>query len=245
MLPLIVFVLIILTSQMLMSTVANEKTDKTLETLLSAPVSRGSVIGAKMLAAGLIALINAAVYMFGFKIFVGDATSKITDSAGEYVKSNLSVDEALKQLGMELTGMDYFLVGLQLFFTIMICLSLSIILGSLVNDTKSSQTVIMPLMMMAMIPYFISMFADVNSLPTVVKMLVYAIPFTHTFSAMSNLMFGHTTIFFAGLAYQIVFFAVCLFLALRLFNSDKILTISLNFGQKSRYKKKSSTSAEE
>ena len=38
---------------------------------------------------------------------------------------------------------------------------------------------------------------------------------------------------------------VCLFLALRLFNSDKILTISLNFGQKSKYKKKHSTSAEE
>ena len=236
MLPLIVFVLIILTSQMLMSTVANEKTDKTLETLLSAPVSRGSVIGAKMLAAGLIALINAAVYMFGFKIFVGDATSKITDSAGEYVKSNLSVDEALKQLGMELTGMDYFLVGLQLFFTIMICLSVSLILGALVNDTKNTQSMIMPIMMLAVIPYMISMVADVNSLPTVFKYIVYAIPFTHTFSAIPNIMFGNRTLFFLGLGYQIIVFAICMFFALRLFMSDKIFTISLNFGQKTKYK---------
>jgi ABC-2 type transport system permease protein len=245
MLPLIVFVLIILTSQMLMSTVANEKTDKTLETLLSAPVSRGSVIGAKMLAAGLIALINAAVYMFGFKIFVGDATSKITDSAGEYVKSNLSVDEALKQLGMELTGMDYFLVGLQLFFTIMICLSVSLILGALVNDTKNTQSMIMPIMMLAVIPYMISMVADVNSLPTVFKYIVYAIPFTHTFSAIPNIMFGNRTLFFLGLGYQIIVFAICMFFALRLFMSDKIFTISLNFGQKTKYKMKKRKASKE
>ena len=247
-LPIIVFVLIMLTSQTLISAISNEKIDKTLETLLSAPVSRLSIISSKMLAAAIIALLNAAVFMIGFSTTISGATDKVTEQVaaeGNVISQYMTVESAMAKLGLTLSISDYILVGLQLFFTIMICLSLSIILGSLVNDTKSSQTVIMPLMMMAMIPYFISMFADVNSLPTVVKMLVYAIPFTHTFSAMSNLMFGHTTIFFAGLAYQIVFFAVCLFLALRLFKSDKILTISLNFGQKSRYKKKSSTSAEE
>ena len=35
---------------------------------------------------------------------------------------------------------DYLLVGMQFFFTIMICLSISIILGSLANDAKASQT---------------------------------------------------------------------------------------------------------
>lgn len=236
MLPLIVFMLIMLTSQMLMSAVANEKTDKTLETLLSAPVSRGAVIGAKMLAAGLIALINAAVYMLGFKLFVGDATSKISDSAGELIKSNISVDEALHQLGMDLSGMDYLLIGLQLFFTIMICLSVSLILGALVNDTKSTQSMIMPIMMLAVIPYMISMVADVNSLPPVFKYLVYAIPFTHTFSAIPNLMFGNKSLFFIGLGYQIAVFAICMFFALRLFMSDKIFTMSHNFGQKTKYK---------
>jgi ABC-2 type transport system permease protein len=237
-LPIIVFVLIILTSQMLMSAVANEKTDKTLETLLSAPVSRGAVIGAKMLAAGLIALINAAIYMIGFKLFVGNATDKISDSAESLLKSNLSADEAIHQLGMNLSGIDYFLVGLQLFFTIMICLSVSLILGALVNDTKNTQNMIMPIMMLAIVPYMISMIADVNSLPTVFRYIVYAIPFTHTFSAIPNLMFGNRTIFFIGLVYQIIVFAVCMFFALRLFMSDKIFTISLNLGQKSKYKAK-------
>ena len=238
MLPIIVFVLIILTSQMLMSAVANEKTDKTLETLLSAPISRGSVIGAKMLAAAIIALINAAVYMIGFKVCMGDATSKISSSAGELISGQVSVDEGMHQLGMALGGMDYLLVGLQLFFTIMICLSVSLILGALINDTKNTQSMIMPIMMLAIIPYMISMIADINSLPTVIRYIVYAIPFTHTFSAIPNLMFGRTTLFTAGLIYQIIVFIICMFFALRLFMSDKLFTISLNFGQKSKYKAK-------
>lgn len=237
-LPIIVFVLIMMTSQMLMSAISNEKIDKTLETLLSAPVSRTSILGAKMLAAAIVALLNAAFYTIGFSSFMSGTTGTVTEEltssiSGQYI----SVDEALNQLGLSLGAGDYILVGLQLFLTIMICLSISLMLGALVNDTKQAQTMIMPLMFMAMIPYIISMFSDINTLPIVIRILVYAIPFTHTFSAMSNLMFGHMGIFFSGLVYQAIAFAVCMFFALKLFKSDKILTASLNLGQKSRFKK--------
>ena len=56
-------------------------------------------------------------------------------------------------------------------------------------------------------------------------------------SAIPNLMFGNYTIFYIGLAYQAIVFVICMYLALRLFKSDKILTTSLNLGQKSKYKK--------
>lgn len=245
-LPLIVFVLIMMTSQTLMSAISNEKIDKTLETLLSAPVSRTAVISAKMLAAAVVALINAAVYMVGFSVFVSGATDTVTEELSTSVVTQaISVEVALAQLGLSLGITDYLFIGIQLFLTIMICLSVSLILGAMVNDTKSSQTMIMPIMMLAMVPYMISMLADVNAMPTAVRMLVYAIPFTHTFSAMSNLMFGNDVIFFGGLIYQAVFFAICMFFALRLFKSDKIFTISLNFGQKAKFKKNSGNNNEE
>ena len=243
-LPIVIFVLIMMCTQTLITAISNEKLDKTLETLLSAPVSRLSVIGAKMLAAAIVALINAAVYMFSFSYFVSDATSTISEeTAAALVDGYVSVEKAIVQLGLSLTAMDYVLIGLQLFFTILICLSISLILGALVNDTKSSQTVIMPIMMMAMVPYFVSMLTDINTLPTALKYLLYAIPFTHTFYAIPNLMFDHMGVFFGGLAYQIVLFAVFIFFALKLFTSDKIFTISLNFGQKSKYRKKSKKTA--
>ncbi|MBQ8296733.1 MAG: ABC transporter permease [Ruminococcus sp.] len=237
-LPIVVFVLIMMTSQMLISTISNEKIDKTLETLLSAPVSRTAVIAAKMLAAAAVALINAAVYMFGFSFFVSGATDSVTEemnatAAGQFI----SVDAALEQLGLTLGAVDYIFIGLQLFLTIMICLSVSLILGAMANDIKSSQNMTMPILMLAMVPYLISMLADINSLPMIFRVIVYAIPFTHTFSAMSNLMFGNTAVFFGGLAYQAVVFLLCMFFALKLFKSDKIFTISLNFGQKARFKR--------
>lgn len=241
-LPVIVFVLIMMTSQGLMSGISNEKIDKTLETLLSAPVSRTAILGSKMLAATIVAMLQAVLFMVGFSSMMSGATEGATaDLAGTVASELMPVDAALEKLGLTLGIGDYILVGIQLFLTIMICLCLSLVLGSLVNDAKQTQTMIMPLMFGAMIPYMISMLADINSLPMAIRIFVYAIPFTHTFSAIPNLMFGNMTLFFIGLAYQTVVFAVCMFLALRLFKSDKILTASLNFGQKSKYKKSKKT----
>lgn len=237
-LPIVVFVLIMMTSQMLMSAIANEKIDKTLETLLSAPVSRTAILGAKMLAAAIVALLNAVVYMIGFSSFMSGATGSISDEmSGLAINQYIPIETALEQLGLNLSVFDYVLVGVQLFLTIMICLSISLMLGALVNDTKQAQTMIMPLMFMAMVPYIISMVSDINTLPTVLKAIVYAIPFTHTFSAISNIMFGHMGVFYGGMIYQAVVFVICMFFALKLFSSDKILTISINFGQKLKGKK--------
>lgn len=252
-LPIIVVLLIMMTSQSLISSISNEKIDKTLETLLSTPVSRGSVITAKMLAAAIVALLNAGVMMVGFTSYTtgmmgsmaSDITTTIPQDAAESAKGALSgimsSGDALKQLGLQLGAADYLLIGIQLFVTIMICLALSIILGALVNDSKSAQTMLLPIVMMVMIPWMITMFTDVSSLPTVAKYVIYAIPFTHTFTAMPNLMFGNNTEFWLGLGYQIIVFAVVMFFALKLFKSDKILTISLNLGQKSKFKKSRKT----
>ena len=82
----------------------------------------------------------------------------------------------------------------------------------------------MPIMMLAMVPYMISILADINALPGVLRYAVYAIPFTHTFMAIPNLMFGNRLIFFAGLIYQIIVFIVCIFFALRILSKIRSLS---------------------
>lgn len=238
--PIIVFVLVMYTSQMIIGAISTEKIDKTLETLLSAPVSRSAVLGSKMLAAAIVALINAVSFMIGYYVLVGSAmTSAMSlDTVSSAVSDTISYSNAMNQLGLHLEITDYLLVGIQTFLTIMISLSVSIILGAMANDAKSAQNLVMPVMMCAMIPYIISMVSDINTLPTVIKTLVYAIPFTHTFTAMNNLMFGNDKIFVFGIIYQAVVFAVCMFFAISIFNSDKIFTSSLNLGQKSKLRKK-------
>ncbi len=235
--PIIVFILVMFSSQMIISAISTEKIDKTLETLLSAPVSRVSVLSAKMLAAAIVAVINASVYMIGFYGYMGSLVGGFANDA-EMVGAALSINDIMKELGLKIGISGYFLIGMQMFLTIMVCLAASLILGALVNDAKSAQTMLMSIMVLAMIPYIVSMVYDVNMLSPVLKIIIYAIPFTHTFNAMNNIMFGNMNIYWFGLAYQLALFVVFMFFAVRIFTSDKIFTISLNFGQKRRLRSK-------
>ena len=222
--PIVMFLLIMYTSQMIMNAISTEKLDKTLETLLSSPVSRLSVISAKMLSAAIVAALQAAVYMFGM--------NKMMDGITGGASNNKNMDEVLKNLGLSMSASDYLLIGIQMFVTILIVLSVSIILGALAKDAKSAQTLQMPIMGLAMVPYFVTMFIDVKTASPIIKYVTMAIPFTHSFIANQNVMFGDYTTYFIGLAYQVVLLCVCMFLALKLFMSDRIFTLTLGGGKK-------------
>ncbi len=222
--PIIMFLLIMYSSQMIMGAISTEKLDKTLETLLSSPVSRLSVISAKMLSAAIVAALQAAVYMFGMNKMMEGITGGMADEK--------NTEEILKNLGLTMSVGDYILVGAQMFMTILIVLSISIILGALAKDAKSAQTLQLPIMLLAMVPYFVTMFIDVKTASPVIKYVTMAIPFTHSFIANQNVMFGDYTTYFIGLAYQFVLLCVCMFLALKIFMSDRIFTLTLGGGKK-------------
>ena len=222
--PIIMFLLIMYSSPMIMGAISTEKLDNTLETLLSSPVSRLSVISAKMLSAAIVAALQAAVYMFGMNKMMEGITGGMTDDK--------NTEEILKNLGLTMSVGDYILVGAQMFMTILIVLSISIILGALAKDAKSAQTLQLPIMLLAMVPYFVTMFIDVKTASPVIKYVTMAIPFTHSFIANQNVMFGDYTTYFIGLAYQFVLLCVCMFLALKIFMSDRIFTLTLGGGKK-------------
>lgn len=227
--PIIIFIIIVFASQMIVTAIATEKVDKTLETLLSTPVSRVTVLSAKMLSAGLVSLINAVIYMLGLSTAMG---SVFTDVNTETMSESFSITQSMISLGLVLNPLDYVIIGLNIFLSIMIALSLSMMLGLFVNDVKSTQMVIMPVMFLAIIPYLISMLVDVSKLSPVAKILLNLIPFTHTFNASNNLMFNNFNGVLIGLIYQVIFLIVCMVILVKLFKSDRILTASLNFGKK-------------
>ncbi|MDE7279896.1 MAG: ABC transporter permease, partial [Oscillospiraceae bacterium] len=246
--PFAIFFLLLMAAQMIMTAISTEKIDKTLETLLSAPVSRMSVLSAKMVAAVISALLNALFMIVGFALYMvgmmGSAVNEISTAANEMSGVDVSVmtdsitgvGQAMAELGISLTPLSYVLFAIQLFFTLAIGLAISLILGAMATDVKSVQTLIMPIMIAVMIPFFVTMFTDVNAMSPVFKVIIYAIPFTHTYTALTNLMNGNMLLFWGGLAYQIIFFAVCMFLAVRMFTTDKLFTMS--FSAESAMKKR-------
>src|SRR5512139_2984989 len=70
--PIILMMIIIYTSQLVISAIAMEKQNKTLETLLPVPISRTSIVTAKMVASAVVGLISAAIYMFGYRYSFGN-----------------------------------------------------------------------------------------------------------------------------------------------------------------------------
>ncbi|MBQ5318828.1 MAG: ABC transporter permease [Oscillospiraceae bacterium] len=251
--PFAIFFLLLMASQMIMTAISTEKIDKTLETLLSAPVSRLSVLGAKMIAAVISALLNAAFMIVGFAFYmlgmVGDAVEEITASSilettnlpidASALEQVTSLPQAMAELGLTLSPFSYVLFAVQLFLTIAIGLAISLILGAMATDIKSVQTLTMPIMIAVMIPFFITMFIDINTMPAIFKLIAYAIPFTHTYTALTNLMNGDMLMFWIGLAYQVVCLIVCMVLAVKVFTTDKLFTMSVNFdaGLKKKSKK--------
>lgn len=235
--PMAVFFLLMMGSQMIMSAISTEKIDKTLETLLSAPVSRITILTAKMTAALIVALLNSITMIIGMAgyIFGMMGSSSLTDLGltGQTDTGTVSeLSKALSDLGINLRGETILLVFLQLFISVMIGLSIALILGALCEDAQSVSAVIMPLMFVVMIPFFVTMFTDINSLDTVFKTIMYIIPFTHSYTALTNLMMGNNVLFWGGFIYQIIFFIFCMTAAVKLFTTDRIFTMSGKVGKK-------------
>ncbi len=220
--PLVLFMLVVLTSQTIITAIGAEKTDKTLETLLASPVPRSHIIGAKMLAALIVALIYAVAYGVGFLItmlLTVNGSGEHVD-LGEAVTSMAQMNLALETLGLQIPAWGWLLTILQLLLTIGIALMASIILGALVQDAKSSQTASLPILVCTMFPYILSMVSDIRQMEGLAQIVLYIIPFTHTFIATSCLRFHDMGLFFGGLIYQAIFFAAVTMLALKLYKSD-------------------------
>lgn len=220
--PLILFMLIVLTAQTIITAVAAEKTDKTLETLLASPVPRSHVIGAKTLAALIVAVIYALSYGVGFLVTMLMTVSGTGGSIdlGEAMTDMARLNQAMETLELQIPVWGWVLVIAELLLTIGIALMASIILGALVQDAKSSQNASLPILVCSMLPYILSMVSDIRQMEGIARIVMYIIPFTHTFIATSCLRFHDMGLFFGGLIYQAVFLAAMTALALKLYKSD-------------------------
>ena len=142
--------------------------------------------------------------------------------------------EAIKVLGLSLSPFDYVLLGLSFFMSILTALALSTVLGAFAEDVKKAQSLIQPVVFLVMIPYLLIMFVDVNTASLPIKLLIYAIPFSHPFMASPNLFFNQYLAVILGILYQLLLFVVLIVIATRIFSSDGILTMKLKSRSKGK-----------
>ena len=221
--PIVLAFVIIFSAQMLASLIALEKQNKTLETLLTVPIKRSLIVFSKMLSVGVVALIISVVYLIAMNSYMSGITG------GSIGFGNNNVSAVLKQVGMNFTPLTYSLLGLSIFFAILAALSVTTILAVYAEDLKDVQAMLAPLMIFILIPYFLTLFTDPANLSLPLKLILYAIPFSHPFLATQNLMFGRFSPVILGIIYQILFSFVCIMIASKIFASDRILTARVKF----------------
>jgi ABC-2 type transport system permease protein len=83
---------------------------------------------------------------------------------------------------------------------------------------------LLPLSALAIVPMFATMFTDVDTLGPVMKAALLAIPFTHPIIAPKRLLFDDYELVAAGIAYELLFAVAAVWLAVKLFESDRPIT---------------------
>jgi len=208
--PVVIMMLIIFAGQMVISSMALEKENKTLETLLTLPVKRTSIVTGKIASSAFIGLLFAVIYMFGMRNY--------------FQGFQMSEEINLADYGLVLTTQDFVLVGISLFIALISALALCMLLGTFAKNYKSAQTLVFPVTMLAMIPMFITMFADFDTLPLVLKGLLFAIPFSHPMMATRALIFNDYLLVIGGIIYVSIFALVTISIVVWVFKTDRLLT---------------------
>ena len=214
MIPIVIMIIIMMVGSIVISSMGSEKENKTLETLLTMPIKRTSIVSGKIVAAAIVGLVYGLAYMVGMSIYMGSMTGTIAGSS--------SVN--LEDLGMSLDILDWFLIMVSMFLAIVCALGICMILGAFAKNYKSAQTMTMPLSILAMIPMFIIMFTGWYGSGGVLQAITFAIPFSHPMMAMQALMYGDMTLVLGGIAYMAAFALVSILITVRLYNSDILIT---------------------
>ncbi|MEM3550095.1 MAG: ABC transporter permease [Candidatus Bathyarchaeia archaeon] len=218
-LPITIMILLTYSIQIAATSVAIEKEEKTLETLLTLPMNRLAILFGKLSSSIIVAAVGALAYMMGYSYLIG---SLISGSLSE-----TALD--LASLGLVPSVFGYLLLGISLFVTMLSALALAVVLSAFAEDVRSAQSFIGYIYPFIFLPAFALMYIDINTLPYAVRIIFYAIPYSHPIIASKAVVMGDNLTAILGIIYVSAFTIFVMYLASRLFATEKILTAKLKF----------------
>ena len=227
MLPIMVMMMVIFAIQMAATSIALEKEQKTLETLMTLPVGRLTILSGKLAGSVVIAVAGSISYMIGFGYY--------TSSAFSFAPQLTSID--LTGVGIGIQPIGYALLGIVMFVTLVSALALAISLAVFTDSVRSAQSLTGVLIVPLIIPAMILMFSDIEMLPPAIQWIMLAIPYTHTMLATKAAFLGNYWVMMRSILYISVFTVLVLWIAAKIFSTERIITArftSFSFGKRKR-----------
>ncbi|MGB9714386.1 MAG: ABC transporter permease [Candidatus Bathyarchaeales archaeon] len=218
-LPITIMILLQVAMQIAATSVAMEKEEKTLETLLTLPMDRFAILMGKLSGSVIVAAVGALAFMIGYNYMLSSFTRQIP--------AELGVD--LASLGLVPSLFGYLLLGVSLFVTLISALALAVIISAFAEDVRSAQSLVGYIYPLIFIPALALMYLDINTLPLALKIVFYAIPYSHPVIASKAVIMGDYLTAILGIVYVATFTIIVMYAASRLFATEKILTAKLKF----------------
>jgi len=214
MLPIMVMIMLMFAIQMASTSIAIEKEQKTLETLMTLPVGRMTILGGKLAGSVVVAVAGAVAYMVGFSYYMSSAFGFVPEMA------TMSLGDA--RIGLQPLG--YLLLGVTIFVTLVSGLALAISLAAFTDNVRSAQSLTGFLIIPVIIPAIILMFTDLSMLPVAVRWALLLIPYTHSIVASKAAFMGNYLVIAGSIVYITAFTVAVLYLAARIFSTERIIT---------------------
>jgi ABC-2 type transport system permease protein len=222
-LPITIMIMLTYAMQIAATSVAMEKEEKTLETLLTTPVDRFAILMGKVSSTIIVAGAASVAVLVGYNYMIGSISNGIAGNVGG------SVD--LVALGLVPSVGGYVLLGISLFFTLLSALALAVIMSAFSENVRGAQALVGYIYPLIFIPSLALVYLDMNSLPLAIKAIFYAIPYSHPIIASKAVVTGDYGTVVFGIVYVAIFTVVIMYIASRLFATEKILTAKLRFGK--------------
>jgi ABC-2 type transport system permease protein len=181
------------------------------------PVGRFTILLGKLAGSVVVAAVGALAYVVGFNYYMGSFTFA---SATEP-----SVD--LASVGLAPTIPAYLVLGASLFVTLVSALALAIAVSSFSEDVRSAQSVVGYFYFVIFVPMLFLMYTDIGMLPLGLRLVLLAIPYTHPMLAARASFTGDYITAVFGITYVTVFTLAVLYIAAKIFATEKILTMRL------------------
>jgi len=219
--PIGIMMLLIFAMQIAATSVASEKEEKTLETLLTLPIGRMTILAGKLMGSVIGTAIGALAFVIGWNYYMGSVTGVFQEAPGVN----------LEAIGLAPTLSAYLLLGASLFVTLISSLALAVSISVFAEDVRSAQTMVSYVYIVIIFPMIFMMYADINALPLFLRLILFAIPYTHPMLAARAAFTEDYFMAVVGMVYVAIFTVVVLYIAARLFGTEKILTARLKFGR--------------
>jgi ABC-2 type transport system permease protein len=223
-LPITIMIMLTYSMQIAATSVAMEKEEKTLETLLTMPVDRFAILMGKLSSTIIVAGVAAITVLIGYNFMLGSVTIGIP--------TQTSID--LVSLGLVPSPLGYILLGMSLFITLLSALALAVIMSAFAEDVRGAQSLIGYIYPIIFVPSLALIYLDFNTLPIALKAILYAIPYSHPVIASKVVVLGDYATVILGIIYVTAFTIVIMYIASRFFATEKILTAKLRFKRKKK-----------